>query len=615
MADQKRGAIAGLFVGFWNLLNFTRRLVFNLIFLFLLVVFFLALRSGAPALQDRTALVLDPQGTIVEQYTNDAAQRALASVAGNRVKEVQLRDILRAIDAAATDKRIERLVIEPDDIDSAGISTLREISAAIDRFKQSGKQVIAISNGMTQGPYYLAAHANKILLHPDSLEGVLLTGFGAYRSYFKDALDRLGVDVHLFRVGEYKSYAEPYTRNDQSPEAREADLYWMNGVWGDYLKDVAAARHLDPAQLSAQIENYPTAVKTAGGDMARLALDSKLVDELATPDQARAMLIAQGAQQKDTFRQIDFQDYLGELPQESQMDARPQVAVVVAEGEILSGDQPPGTVGGKSTAKLIRQARDNSHVKAVVLRVNSPGGDAFASELIRREVELTKLAHKPVIVSMGDVAASGGYWISMDGSEIFADPTTITGSIGIFGLFATIPNTLAKLGIHTDGVGTTSLADAIDVRRPLDPKIGDTIQSVIDKGYQDFIDKVAAGRHKTPEQIDAIARGRVWSGEQAKERGLVDQLGGLQDAITAAAQAANLGTDYQVRYVEKPLSVWERYALSLSNDAFARFAKMALPNFSSSLLAQPEVQDQVKLLQTLSRNKVGVFAYCFCEMR
>ncbi|HEY7873207.1 MAG TPA: signal peptide peptidase SppA [Rudaea sp.] len=615
MADKKRGVIAGLFVGIWNLLNFTRRLVFNLIFLFLLVVFFVAMRGSAPALQDRTALVLDPQGSIVEQYTNDAAQRALASVAGNKVKEVQLRDILRAIDAAATDKRIERMVIDPDGIDSAGISTLREIGAAIDRFKLSGKPVIAISNGMSQSQYYLAAHANKILLHPDSLEGVLLTGFGAYRSYFKDALDRLGVEVHLFRVGEYKSYAEPYTRNDQSPDAREADLYWMNGVWGDYLKDVAAQRHLDPAQLSAQIENSPAAIKAAGGDMAKLALDNKLVDELATPDQARAMLIAQGAKQKNTFRQIDFQDYLGLVQHESSLDTRPQIAVVVAEGEILSGDQPPGAVGGKSTAELIRQAREDDHVKAVVLRVNSPGGDAFASELIRREVELTKLAHKPVIVSMGDVAASGGYWISMDGSEIFADPTTITGSIGIFGLFATIPDTLAKFGIHTDGVGTTSIADAIDVRRPLDPKIGDTIQSVIDKGYQDFIGKVAAARHKTPEQIDAIARGRVWSGEQAKERGLVDQLGGMQDAIAAAAQTAKLGTNYQVRYVEKPLSAWERFALNLSNDAQARIVKAILPGFAVSVFAQPEVQDQVKLLQTLSRNKVGVFAYCFCEMR
>ena len=615
MADKKRGVITGLFVGLWNLLNFTRRLVLNLIFLFLLVVIFVALRTGAPKLQDRTALVFDPKGSIVEQYTNNAAQRALSGAFGDKLKEVQLRDILRAIDAAADDPRIERMVIDADEIESAGISTLREIGVAIERFKQSGKQVVAISNGMTQGQYYLAAHASKIVLHPDSLEGVLLTGFGAYRSYFKDALDWLGVDVHLFRVGEYKSYAEPYIRNDQSPESREADLYWMNDVWGDYLKDIAAARHLDATQLGAQIENYATSIKAAGGDMAKLALDSKLVDQLATRDQARDLLIAQGVKQEHSFRQIDFQDYLGLVEHDTPLDRRPQVAVVVAEGEILGGDQPPGTVGGDSTAKLIRQARENDRVKAIVLRVNSPGGDAFASELIRREVELTKQAQKPVIVSMGDVAASGGYWISMNGDQIFAEPTTITGSIGIFGLFMTIPNTLAKIGVHTDGVGTTSIADGIDPRRPLDPKIGDIIQSIIDKGYHDFISKVAVARHKTPEQIDTIARGRVWSGAQAKERGLVDKLGGLGDAVAAAAQVANLGANYQVRYVEKPLSAWERFALNLSNDTLAHFAHALLPDLPRSLLAQPDVQDQLKLLQTLSRNKVGVFAYCFCEMR
>jgi protease-4 len=612
MAERTRGPVVAFLVGFWNLLNFTRRLVFNLIFLALLVAFLFALRAGAPRLKEHTALVLDPKGSIVEQYTSDAAQRALAGAFGEKVREVQLRDILRAIDAAAGDRRIDRIVLEPDRIERAGLSTLREIGAALERFKAAGKEVIAVSDGMDQGQYYLAAHANRILLHPGSEQGVLLTGFGLYRSYFKDALDWLGVDVHLFRVGEYKSFAEPYVRNDASPEAREADRYWLNGLWSDYLNEVAAARHLDPAALAGEIDNYASAIQAAHGDMAKLALDSKLVDALATPDEAREFLIARGVREQHGFRQVDFADYAAAAEREARLDTRAAVAVVVAEGEILPGDQPPGTVGGESTAKLLREAREDDAVKAVVLRVNSPGGDAFASELIRREVELTKQAHKPVVVSMGDVAASGGYWISMDGDAIYAEPTTITGSIGIFGLILSVPNTLARIGVHTDGVGTTPWADALDPRRPLDPRVGATIQSLIDKGYHDFIGKVAAARHKSAEEIDAIARGRVWSGAQARERGLVDELGGLADAIAGAAERAHLGSDYRVRYVEKPLSAWERFALNFGNDAVARLAQALLPSLPSGWLAQPDVREQLKLLQTLRPNRIGVFAHCFC---
>jgi len=617
MSERKHGWFVGFFVGLWALINFARRLVVNLIFILIVVLFVMAVRTSAPKIDDHTALVLDPKGSIVEQFTADAAQRTFGGLFGQRVREVQLRDILRAIDAATHDAHIERIVIEPDNIEGAGLSTLREIGTALDRFKAAGKEIIAVSNGMTQGQYYLAAHANRILLHPGSEEGVLLTGFSAYRSYFKQALDWLGVDVHLFRVGEFKSFAEPYIRNDQSPEAREADLFWMGDVWNEYLKDIAAQRHLDVAQLSAQIADYASVVKANGGDMAKVALETKLVDELVTKDQAEVALAAKGAKDEHSYRKVDFLEYSSVIERQMALDTRPQVGVVVAEGEILGGDQPPGTIGGDSTAQLVRQAREDSAIKAVVLRVNSPGGDAFASELIRREIELTKAAGKPVIVSMGDVAASGGYWISMNGDEIYAQPTTITGSIGIFGLFFTIPNTLAKIGVHTDGVGTTPLAGALDPRRPLDPKVGETIQALIDKGYQDFIGNVAAARKKTKEEIDAIARGRVWSGEQAQERGLVDKMGGLQEAAAAAAQRANLGTEYRLHYIEKPLSTWERFLLSFHNDdsALVRFAQSVLPQMPTGLLATPEVRDQIKLLQSMQGKRVGVFSYCFCDLR
>ena len=612
MAENKRGVLARLFIGVWGLINFTRLLVVNAIFLLLLILFISALSSSSPVLRARSALVLDPRGDIVEQYTVAPAQRAFSGILGETPKEVQLRDLLDVIDAAAADQRIERLVLVPDQIESAGFSTLREIGSALDRFRASGKEVIAVASGMSQGHYYLAAHADEILLHPQG--AVLLEGLGRYRTYYKDMLDRLGVVVHLFRVGEYKSAAEPYVRNDASPESKDADLYWMNGVWGEYLKDVATARKLDVGQLTAQIQNYPEAIKAARGDLAKLALDQKLVDKLATRDEARSLLIEKGLRDEKTFRQVGFQEYLHVVQRERVLDVRrQQVAVVVAEGEIVGGEQAGGTIGAESLSRLVREAREDDAVKAMVLRVNSPGGEVFASELIRREVELTRTAGKPVIVSMGDVAASGGYWISMNANRIYAEPTTITGSIGIFGLFANIPDTLAKIGVHTDGVGTTPFAGAFDVRRPLDPNIGAVIQSVIDKGYRDFIGNVAKARGKTPEQIDAIARGRVWSGDQAKERGLVDELGGLKDAIAAAAQAANLGSDYRVRYIEKDLTFWERMALDLNTEALTGIGRAAVPDFAR--FAAPDLRHQLSLLRNLAGNKLGVFAYCFCEIR
>ena len=603
MAENQRGFLARLFIGVWSLINFTRLLIVNAIFLLLLILFISALRSSSPVLRARSALVLDPHGDIVEQYTVAPAQRVFSGILGETPKEVQLRDLLDVIDAAAADQRIERLVLVPDQIESAGFSTLREIGSALDRFRASG---------MSQGHYYLAAHADEILLHPQG--AVLLEGLGRYRTYYKDLLDRLGVVVHLFRVGEYKSAAEPYVRNDASPESKDADLYWMNGVWGDYLKDVATARKLDVAQLTAQIQNYPEAIKAAQGDLAKLALDQKLVDKLATRDEARALLIEKGLRDDKTFRQVGFQEYLHVVQRERVLDVRrQQVAVVVAEGEIVGGEQAGGMIGAESLSRLVREAREDDAVKAMVLRVNSPGGEVFASELIRREVELTRMAGKPVIVSMGDVAASGGYWISMNANRIYAEPTTITGSIGIFGLFANIPDTLGKIGVHTDGVGTTPFAGAFDVRRPLDPNIGAVIQSVIDKGYRDFIGNVAKARGKTPEQIDAIARGRVWSGGQAKERGLVDELGGLKDAIAAAAQAANLGSDYRVRYVEKELTFWERMALDLNSEALTGMGRAVVPELAR--FAAPELRHQLSLLRNLAGNKLGVFAYCFCEIK
>jgi protease IV len=558
--------------------------------------------------------VLDPSGALVEQYSSDPAQRALANLAGNASPEVQLRDLVRAIDAAATDARIERIVLVPDELEGVGFASAREIGAALDRFKARGKEIVAVSAGMGQNQYLVAAHANRILLDPDG--AVLLEGLSNYRSYFKDALDKLGVQVHLIRVGTFKSAAEPYVLNEASDAAKEADRYWMGGLWQEYLGEVAALRRIDPAALAGDIAHYDERVTAHAGDLGRLALDQKLVDALATRAEARAQLRSAGvAEGSDGFRQVDFRHYLAALGPEA-LHVGPEVAVIVAQGEIVPGERPPGMIGGTSTAQLVRAARENGRVKAIVLRVNSPGGDAYSSELIRRELAQARSAGKPVVVSMGDVAASGGYWISMDGDEIWAEPTTITGSIGIFGLFVTIPDTLARLGIHTDGVGTTPLAGTLDIRRPLSPQLESILDSVIRRGYGEFIGKVASARGRTPAEIDAIAQGRVWTGAQAKERGLVDRLGGLGDAVAAAAARAKLGSNYHVGYVERELGAWERLALSFGNsDAMVRFARWTGFSLPRGVFASGELEQVSGVLESLRGHRYGAFARCFCELR
>jgi protease-4 len=615
MSSKSPGVVRRFFRGLWDALNFTRMLVFNILFVIVLVAIIVAFSSSRPAIAPRTALVLDPKGSIVEQYSADPAQRALANLGGNEAREIQLRDLLRAIDAATGDSRIERIVLVPDDIAGAGFASLREIGAALERFRAAGKEVIAVSGGMDQRQYLLAAHADQVLLDPDG--AVVLEGLSSYRNYYKDALDRLGVTVHLIKVGTFKSAAEPFVLDHASDAAKEADAYWMGGVWQQYLAEVAAARKLDAAALAEDIAHYDQRVLAASGDLAQVALGQKLVDELATRGQAREFLRKRGvAEGSDGFRQVDYASYLASLGTASMPLGAAQVAVVVAEGQIVPGEQGPGTIGGRSTAQLVRAAREDGNVKALVLRVNSPGGDAYASELIRREIEQTRAAGKPVIVSMGDVAASGGYWISMDADEIWAQPNTITGSIGIFGLFVTVPDTLAKLGINTDGIGTTPLAGSLDLRRPLSPQMETILTSVIQRGYAEFIGKVAAARGRSPEEIDQIAQGRVWDGRQALDRGLVDALGGLEDAIGAAAGRAGLGEDYQVRYIERELSPWERLAISLGNSdaarALARKAGFGLP---ALVLAPADLRELSGLVDSLRGRPYGAFAHCLCELR
>ncbi|MEW5311070.1 MAG: hypothetical protein WDW38_002813 [Sanguina aurantia] len=614
--------------GFWAFLctlgrgiNVTRLLIINVIFfglLFLLVIGVVAgMSSGrmARSLQSDSVLVLKLQGQLVEQYSIDPLQRTLDGLSGNQPKQVQLRDLVGAIDAAAADKRITRIVLLPDELQGGGFAALREVGAALDRFRAAGKPVIAWGVNLDQNQYYLAAHADRLLVDPQG--GVMLTGLADYRLFYKDLLDKLGVDVHLFRVGQFKSAAEPYILEQASPESRQADAYWMGGLWNEYLAEVATLRKIDPATLRTDIDTLPQTIASTQGDLAQLALNQHLVDGLATRAELIAMLRKQGVPADDKghgVRAIELDRYLAIQPGR-RVTSTPGVAIVVAEGEIAGGKQSPGSIGGESTAALIRAAREDRKTKALVLRVNSPGGEVFAAEQIRREVQLTREAGIPVVVSMGDVAASGGYWISMNANRIFAQPNTITGSIGIFGLYYSIPATLAKFGVQSDGVATGPMAGAFDITRPLDPKVGSVIQAIINKGYHDFVGNVATARGKSYDAVGAIAQGRVWTGQQALDRGLVDQLGGLGNAVADAANLAKLGSGYPVRYIETPLGGFQRFVIGLNQSASVRLMQswgLRLPSWVASMVS---MTPELKLLRNARAGAPNIYVDCLCSPR
>lgn len=567
MSESRSPAPWRWLVRLWGWVDASRRLVFNLLFLLIVVLAVAAaLKSHPEPLQRKTTLVLDLSGQIAEQRKGSLKDSVLEQTQGDGPRLMLLRDVLAVLDHAAKDPDISQAVLELDNFEGAGLPTLREVAAAIDRFKATGKPVVAWASSYDQRQYFLAAHATQVLMHPMGM--VYFRGYGQLRNYYRDALDKLGITAHLIRVGIYKSFAEPYIANSPSDAASEAQAYLNNGLWATYLSGVESARKLPAGAVTAYIDHADTLLAQAGGNAAQAALKAHLVDGLKSADELDAVLLDHGAKsdQGHGYRRISFDDYLGRLPAPDGASAD-EVGVIVAEGEIVDGSAPSGTVGGLSTAALIRQAREDDHIKALVLRVNSPGGSAFGAELIRRELELTRKAGKPVVVSMGDVAASGGYWIATASDQVLADPATVTGSIGVFALLPTGEKALDKLGVHAEGSATTWLGNAGDPRRALDPRYEAMMQSLINHTYADFTGRVAQARKTTADRIDAVGQGRVWTGAQAKDRGLVDTLGSYGDALKAAAKLAKLPAGYRVTYVEAEPGRVERLLESLQTEA------------------------------------------------
>ena len=625
--NNQPGIIRRSFSFCWRFLDFSRRFLLNLIFIGIFVsVIVLVSSDEAPVLvPDKAALVLDLHGDIVEQKIEidpfDALLNEAYGVQEDK-PEVLLANVLEVIDSAQQDDRIEVIVLKLDQLRSAGLSKLQDIGKALAEFKASGKKIIAVGEYYSQGQYYLASYADEVWLAPNGY--LLLEGFGRYQLYFKSALEKLSVSSHIFRVGTYKSAVEPYIRDDMSDAAKAANRLWLNDLWKEYKTDVAAQRGFDVSNFDENVESLITKFNDAGGSFADYALQNQWVDKLVTRNDMRQELIELVGKNSsgESFSQINYKNYLkatsSALTEYSDDD---KVAIVVAKGVILNGTQKPGTIGGESTAYLLRQARFNDDVKAVVLRVDSPGGSAFASEVIRQEIELIQAAGKPVVASMGTMAASGGYWISASADKIIASPTTITGSIGIFGMLMTLENTLGELGIYTDGVGTTDFS-GFGVTRPLSDGMSQLMQLSINRGYQDFLELVAEGRNMTVQQVDKVAQGRVWSGRKAKELGLVDELGSLDKAIEVAAELAQLES-FDSLLIEKKQSPTHEFWQGLLDSSISLLAPETLHDSLDNIEIETQgpiaqllghIKTQLKTLDNFNDPK-GIYSFCLtCEI-
>jgi protease-4 len=558
-------ALGSFLKGLWHALDGLRKVLH----LVLLLIFFGALLAAShttlPIIPRRAALDLAPLGSIVEEQAGDPLDRALDDITGVDEHETRLRDLIDVIDHARDDDRIRALVLNLDGLEHAGLPALQDLAQSIRWFRESGKKVYAHGLAFTQRQYYLAAQADEVYLDPFGY--VLLDGYAYYRSYLGGTAEKLAIDVNVFKIGTHKSAPDTWTRSDMSREDREDAKVWVGALWDSYKADVAAARKLEPETIQAYSDEAAAGVRATGGDLAQYALARGLVDGLKTREEFDKIVAGVAGKDADTdsYRSVDWRPYLSVVRSDEALAGSEDhnVGVVVASGEILDGEQPPGFVGGDTLAAQLRDLREDDDFSAVVLRIDSPGGSIMASEVIRREVEALRASGKPVVVSMSTVAASGGYYIAMNADRIYAAPTTITGSIGVFAVIPTFQRTLAKLGVTNDGFGTTDLSGAGDLDRPLNGEARQILQASVEHAYRTFVESIARARDRRPEEIESLAQGRVWTGADARAAGIVDELGGVDDAIAEAAKLARLEEGYGVVWVERSLSWRDVIAMRL----------------------------------------------------
>ncbi|OBU11416.1 signal peptide peptidase SppA [Morganella psychrotolerans] len=606
--------ITGLFKWSWRILNFVRHLVANILFLVLLLivagVYVTLSESDTQVSREPGALYVNLSGVVVDQISRNSPleglSRQLLGASAGQLQENSLFDLVETIRTAAGDPDITGMVLKLDDFAGADQPSLNYIGKAISEFRKQGKHVYAVSGSYSQSQYYLASYADKIVMPPQG--GVGIYGFATNTLYYNELLEMLKVKAHIFRVGTYKSAVEPMMRNDMSPEARESTQRFMDILWDNYLTTLAANRKTDKDTVFPGATKMLALMKLAQGDNARYAMQQKLVDEIMPSNvfEAEMVKVFGWDKQNKTFNAVQFNDYaklrgVGVAPEKETQN----IAVVVVQGAIVDGPDAPGMAGGDAVSALIREARLNPDVKALVLRVNSPGGSVTASDQIRAEVAALKQAGKPVVVSMGGVAASGGYWISTPADYIVASPSTITGSIGIFGVITTFEDTLSQIGVHTDGVSTSPLADAT-ATKALTPEFSELMQMYIENGYRSFLTIVAQSRHKTTEEVDKIAQGRVWIGLDAKANGLVDKLGDFDDATAKAAELAN---------IENPVLNWMQPEMTFVDKLLSEAVgnvSISLPSTLQGLIPAPvgaTLTQQARFSKMLTDPQ---YRYAFC---
>jgi protease IV len=608
-------ALRGFFGLIWRILDGIRKTLHLVLMLVIFGFVLAALHTSIPIVPRTAALVIAPQGELVEQLSGDSVRRAFGEASGGPAPETLLKDVIDAISAAKSDSRIKLIVLDLDQFDASGLSKLQEFGAALRDFRASGKRVIAMGDSYSQTQYYVAAQAGEVYLDP--MGEVEVHGFSYYRMYYKDAIDKLEVDSNVFRAGTFKSYTDQFSRSDMAASEREETSVWLESLWNAYTQDVTRARSLPAGALKDYISAQPASLQAVNGDLAKMALQRGLVTSLKSRRQVADDL--KGLVGEDdgnhSFNGIGMSEYLAAVRSKhvlkSKSDAR--VGVVVASGEIFDGHRMPGSIGGESTSELLRQARYDNAIKAVVLRVDSPGGSEFASEKILREVQALRKAGKPVVVSMSSYAASGGYYIAAAANQIYASPTTITGSIGVFSYIPTFQRSLEKLGVKVDGLGTTPLAGDMRLDRALGPVTKQVLQASVDHAYQQFLKRVADGRKKTVEEIDKVAQGRVWAGADAQRIGLVDHLGGLKDATDAAAKLAELGSDYDVDYIETELSLREQLLMQIRSQAAraAQFTGLIPERTDFERLLDPLIEQAHMITQL--KDPRGLYSYCWCR--
>jgi len=587
--------------GIWRGITFLRLALSNLLFLGVLGLIYLLISGTSPEpLPEKAALLLDPAGTVVDQKTR-IEPLSLLSEPSPATAETRLQDMIDAVDAAASDERITALVLDTENLVQFGLSRAQEMAPALARFRATGKPIIAAADVLTQDQYLLAAEADDILLHPYG--AVAIQGFARYQNYFEEAFEKLAVDIHVFRAGEFKSIAEPLTRNNMSEGEKQITRAWLEDLWSQYTGHVESRRGLDDGALERQINAYPQRLADAGGDPARLALSEGLVDQLMSRREMDDYLASRVGAVNDAgeARMIPFQRYLATRGSAALNGAR--IAVVTAQGNILPGSQDPGAIGAETLSSQLIEASEASDVAAIVLRMNSGGGSVFASEVIRTALAAVRARGTPVVVSMGPVAASGAYFIATAADQIWATPATLTGSIGVFAAFPTIDRLLSRAGINTDGVGTTEAAGSLRIDRPLNPMAADALQQSVEQIYQKFLSLVAESRGMSLAEVDAVAQGRVWSAPAAREVGLVDEIGSLDEAVAAAAELAGVSS-YRVDHMRAHLSPRQQLLQRLSE----RVALGDITGLSVPTAALPVALRQALLPLTAARDTMSGLA-------